>query len=167
MGTNGGGGGIGSVFFNRLKKTFASTTKKPIRGGGSYGGVHFDDDPPMISIVANTTLGRWLSPEGKHGRGAGSSDSTGNNKAVTNQHHRLERADSSVCDTPSVRLDIITQQQQQQQQQQPGYTDNDQFMDESNTQNNMVLTQSSVLFPFPHTIYHFVKCTFILSLHVI
>ena len=146
MGTNGGGGGIGSVFFNRLKKTFASTTKKPVRGGASYGGgVHFDDEPPLISMVANTALGRWLSPEGKHGRGSGSSSGNGTDIAATdNSNDCRDRADSSVCGTPSVRLDSTTQQQQQQ----PSPRDGDHFLEESNTQNNMVHIQASVLFLF-------------------
>ena len=138
-GANGGGGGIGSVFFNRLKKTFASTTKKPVRGGASYGGVHFDDEPPIISIVANTALGRWLSPEGKHGRGRGSSSSgSGSDLAATeSRNDGRERVDSSVGDIPSVRLDIITEQQQQQQ----DFNDTDRFLEESNAHNNTVLTQ--------------------------
>ena len=150
MGTN-GGGGIGSVFFNRLKKTFASTTKKPVRGGASYGGVHFDDEPPLISMVANTALGRWLSPEGKHGRGSGSSSGNGSEIAVTDSSNDCrDRADSSVCGTPSVRLDSTTQQQQQQQhkQQQPSSRDGDHFLEESNTHNNTVHIQASDLILF-------------------
>jgi hypothetical protein len=56
--------GLGSVFFSRLKKTFASTAKKPPKAAG----VHFSDDSAPAPAPVSSLFGRWLSPEGKSGR---------------------------------------------------------------------------------------------------
>ena len=61
--------GLGSVFFSRLKKTFASTTKK-----ARPGGVTFEETTAVQGTSSSSFLDTWLSPEGKYVLGKGSRD---------------------------------------------------------------------------------------------